>query len=184
MKKLILLLLFIPILSLGQDQTTVVGVKSTTKIVNERELVLSEASTNVRVPLTADLNNYTHILLVNIVLKNTQKIYYNVSFTNEYVATKKKNDYAYKPVQNLLELGFFEIVNPYVFDSKRFKKEPLYLKTIKKESYLYLYLIQRQGKGDDINTTIMIRDWKNKLIYSATHINVGLNDILAPLTDF
>ena len=91
---------------------------------------------------------------------------------------------AYEPVKNLLEMGVFEIVNPYVFDSKRFKKEPLYLKSIKKESYLYLYLIQSQGKGDDINTTFIIRDWKNKQIYNATHINTGLNEILAPLIDY
>ena len=72
MKKLILLLLFIPLVSIGQDQTTIVGVKSTTKIVNERELVLSEASTNVRVPLTADLSNYTEILIVKGVLMNKE----------------------------------------------------------------------------------------------------------------
>ena len=29
-----------------------------------------------------------------------------------------------------------------------------------------------------------VRDWKNKLIYSATHINTGLNEILAPLIDY
>jgi len=49
---------------------------------------------------------------------------------------------------------------------------------------LYLYLTQNVGRGDDINTSIVVRDWKNKLIYSATHINTGLNEVLAPLIDY
>ena len=39
-----------------------------------------------------------------------------------------------------------------------------------------LYLRQGKGRGDDINTTFIIRDWKNKIIYNATHINTGLNE--------
>ena len=186
MKKLILLLLFIPLVSFGQDEVTVVqsktSISSETNI--ENELVLSDEKTTIKTPLTADLSNYTHLLLVSISIKNTAKHLSNLSFTNEFNRDTNKNDYAYKPVKNLLEMGVFEIVNPYEFDSKRFKKEPLYLKSIIKESYLYLYLIQREGKGDDVNTTFIIRDWKNKQIYNATHINTGLNEILAPLIDY
>ena len=75
-------------------------------------------------------------------------------------------------------------MNPYEVDKKRFKKNLTFLKTIKNESYLYLYL--RQGKAEEmtVNTTFIIRDWKNKIIYNATHINTGLNEILAPLIDY
>jgi hypothetical protein len=81
-------------------------------------------------------------------------------------------------------LSVLEIINPYEFDRRRFKKDRNYLKEIKKETYLYLYLTQNVGRGDDINTSIVVRDWKNKLIYSATHINTGLNEVLAPLIDY
>ena len=65
MKKLILLLLFIPLVSIGQDDVTVVAVKSETKINTniENELVLSDEKTTIKTPLTADLSNYTHLLV-------------------------------------------------------------------------------------------------------------------------
>ena len=188
MKKLLLLLLLIPLVSFGQDEVTVVqsktSISSETNI--ENELVLSDEKTTIKTPLIADLSNYTHLLLVKVNLKLDNKGFPKSKFTDELFSNYKSHmsKLAYEPVKNLLEMGVFEIVNPYVFDSKRFKKEPLYLKSIKKESYLYLYLIQSQGKGDDINTTFIIRDWKNKQIYNATHINTGLNEILAPLIDY
>ena len=73
--------------------------------------------------------------------------------------------------------------NPYEFDKKRFKKEPNYLKQLKKNLFIFIYS-QSKVRGDDINTTFIIRDWKNKQIYNATHINTGLNEILAPLIDY
>ena len=188
MKKLILVLLFIPLVSFGQDEVTVVqsktSISSETNI--ENELVLSDEKTTIKTPLTADLSNYTHLLLVNVKVKILLKGYtFSDTFTdNRYVSPKWRNELAYKPVEDLLEMGAFEIVNPYEFDSKRFKNNPLYLKSIKKESYLYLYLIQSQGRGDDINSTFIIRNWKNKIIYNSTHINTGLNEVLAPLIDY
>ncbi len=86
--------------------------------------------------------------------------------------------------EEYLGLSAFTIMNPFKVDKKRFKKDSNFLKTIKNESYLYLYLKQGKGKGDDINTTFIVRDWKNKQIYNATHINTGLNEILAPLIDY
>ena len=188
MKKLILLLLFVPLVGFGQEEVTVVqsktNISSETNI--ENELVLSDEKTTIKTHLTADLSNYTHLLLVKVNLKiNDNSGFSSYNFTDELFHNKFwMNKLSYELVKNLLEMGVFEIVNPYVFDRKRFKKEPLYLKSIKKESYLYLYLIQSQGKGDDINTTFIIRDWKNKQIYNSTHINTGLNEILAPLIDY
>ena len=126
------------------------------------------------------------MLLVKVNLKFESKGFPGYKFTDELFDNYKsfQSTLGYGPVRNLLEMGVFEIVNPIGFDYRRYKKEPLYLKSIKKESYLYLYLIQRQGRGDDINTTFIIRDWKNKQIYNATHINTGLNEILSPLIDY
>ena len=174
MKKLLLILLFIPLVSFGQDDVTVVAVKSETKINTniENELVLSDEKTTIKTPLTADLGNYTHLLIVD---------YTYPSFRNIVFDSSKQGN---ESLKQTLSLSVFEIMNPFEVDKKRAKKEPNFLKTIKNESYLYLYIRQGKGRGDDVNTTIIVRDWKNKQIYSATHINTGLNEILAPLIDY
>ena len=186
MKKLILLLLFIPLISFGQDKLIIqskTNVSSSTNI--ENELVLSDLKTTIKTPLTADLSVYTHILLVDVNIYSFQGyLTQNARYGSGKIAMNWRNLYGYQPIQQLLSLSFFEIINPFEFDKKRFKKNNNYLKTIKKESYLYLYLAQSKGRGDDINTTIIVRDWKNKQIYNATHINTGLNEVLAPLIDY
>ena len=61
MKKLLLLLLFIPLVSFGQDEVTVIqsktNISSSTNV--ENELVLSDEKTTIKTPFTADLSNYT-----------------------------------------------------------------------------------------------------------------------------
>ena len=187
MKKLLLLLLFIPLMTFGQEDITVV--QSKTSISNEtnieNELVLSSEKTTIKTPLAADLSNYTHLALVKVNMHYTfttsLNTYNRFSENGHY---KDSNRIGYEPVEMLLSLSVLEIINPYEFDRRRFKKDRNYLKEIKKETYLYLYLTQNVGRGDDINTSIVVRDWKNKLIYSATHINTGLNEVLAPLIDY
>tara|TARA_R110002153_G_scaffold172895_1_gene325682 strand:- start:287 stop:808 length:522 start_codon:yes stop_codon:yes gene_type:complete len=173
MKKLVLVLLLIPILSFGQDPV-VVAVKTQTNSFSstdvENELVLSNEKTTIKTPLTADLSNYTHLLLVDATLGSDNWYFNHISQFNK--------------LEQLLSLSVFEVMNPYKVNKKRWKKEPYFLKTIKIESYLYMYVNQSQGRGDDVNTTFIIRDWKNKQIYNATHINTGLNEILAPLIDY
>ena len=181
MKKLILLLLFIPILSLGQDQTTIVGVKSTTKIVNERELVLSEASTNVRVPLTADLSNYTEILIVKGVLMNKEFKYNSWAELGGGVVNPISNKKTYNEIQDVLSMSLFEVKNPHEVKPSRARKEPEFLKTIKGPTYLYLYYSESSGRGDDINTIVVLRDFNNKVLYAANHINVGIDEALSPI---
>ena len=183
MKKVLLVLLIIPLMTFGQDDITVV--QSKTSISNktniENELVLSSEKTTIKTPLTADLSNYTHLALVKI---NTHITGYSRIVFSEQFNNKTSNTKGCVPVGKLLSMSVLEIINPYEFDRRRFKKDRNYLKEIKKETYLYLYLTQNVGRGDDINTSIVVRDWKNKLIYSATHINTGLNEVLAPLIDY
>ena len=185
MKKLILLLLFIPLVSFGQNDVTVVAVKSETNVSSkttiENELVLSDEKTTIKTPLTADLSNYTHLLLVDVSVQMSNGSPY---FTGDIDRFSFQKGNGYTQIADNLNLSIFNIMNPYKIDKKRFKKESYFLKTIKNESYLYLYLKQGSGRGDDVNTTFIIRDWKNKQIYNATHINTGLNEILAPLIDY
>jgi hypothetical protein len=182
MKKLILLLLFIPLVSFGQDEVTILqsktNISSSTNI--ENELVLSDEKTTIKTPLTADLSNYTHLLLVDVSIKGG----YNEGYTADSSNFTHVKGRGYTEIAKNLNLTIFNIMNPYKIDKKRFKKESFFLRTIKNESYLYLYLKQGKGRGDDVNTTFIIRDWKNKILYNATHINTGLNEILAPLIDY
>ena len=191
MKKLLLILLFIPLVSFGQCECVngydcnwnecgegTTSVKIETKVETEvnnvtrvaRPLVLSDEKTTIKTPLTADLSNYTHMLLVD----------YKLSRGGSFVAYGLEAG----KIQETLSLSVFEIMNPFKVDKKRARKELNFLKTIKNESYLYLQIRQSKGRGDDVNTTFIIRDWKNKIIYNATHINTGLNEILAPLIDY
>ena len=162
MKKLILLL-FIPLVSFGQNQKTYVKSVS----VDENELALSEQSSNIKTPLNADLSNYTHLLLVKVDLLE------GFSSIGDY-----------NKIESILNLSAFEIMNPWNVDKSKFRKNETFLKTRKNESYLYLYIVEVEGKGDDVNTSIVVRDWRNKIIYNASHINTGLNEILAPLIDY
>jgi len=175
MKKYLLLLLFIPFASFSQENITVVqnktSVNSSTNV--ENELVLSNENSTIKTPLTADLSNYTHLLIVDSTLGWGNPI-------NRFGMDKQEA----KNLENLLSLTVFEIMNPYEVKKSRAKKEPNFLKTLKDESYLYLYVRQGKGRGDDVNTSIIVRDWKNKIIYSASHINTGLNEILSPLIDY
>jgi len=201
MKKLLFLLVFIPLISFSQVKpinpglystypdkpnvtkvNTRVNATATTNFTKENELVLSEEKTNVKTPLTADLSNYTDILLVNISLKNDDySKWHDTDMLNHLPHINSK---AYIPVKDILSLSVFKIQNPIEIDRKKFKKDRYFLKSIKKDSYLYLILKQTKGRGDDVNSSIIVRDYKNKIIYNATHINTGLNEILAPLIDF
>ena len=154
MKKLLLLLLFIPLMSFGQDVNLNVNKK------NEK--------TSIKTPLTADLSNYTHLLLIKSIIIN-----------NDGIQSDEPNI-----IENLLSLSVFEIMSPLRVSYRKWKKSSTFLKTMKNESYLYIYIHQAINPGLDVNTTFIIRDWKNKTIYNATYLNTGLNEILAPLIDF
>ena len=139
MKKLILLLLFIPLVSFGQCEciygydcnynpctTGSTSVKVETKVETEvnnvtrvaRPLVLSDEKTTIKTPLAADLSIYTHILIADV--------------TNKY---GDMNKFEAEELEEMLSLTIFEIMNPYKVHKKRSKKEPNFLKTMKGEPY-------------------------------------------------
>ena len=174
MKKLLIILtllsnycIYSQIQRQAQVQATSVNVSSTT--IQQRELVLSEPSTIVNVPLQVDLNNYEKLLLVDI--------------------TSKISPSTVKSVYNLYEERLLssplKIVNPVKFDKKKFKENRMFLRDIKDPKSLYLYYVRSQGSGnDDIITTVIIRDYQNKVIYSVIHKNIGVPEILLPITGF
>ena len=174
MKKLLIILtllsnycIYSQIQRQAQVQATSVNVSSTT--IQQRELVLSEPSTIVNVPLQVDLNNYEKLLLVDIksIGLSTEKYLYNL-------------------YEERLLSSPLKIVNPVKFDKKKFKKNRMFLRDIKDPKSLYFYYVRSQGSAgnDDIITTVIIRDYQNKVIYSVTHKNMGFNEILLPITGF
>ena len=47
--------------------------------------------------------------------------------------------------------------------------------------FIYIILIKEGSGNDDITTTVILRDYQNKVIYSSIHYNVGIPEILYPL---
>lgn len=157
------------------NQGTNVGTKVnvTNSTVNERELVLTEPKTEIKVPLEVDLNNYTHLLLVDVTTGN----YENVG------VFRSKIDY--KRLENQLMSSPLTIMNPVKVSKKKFKKNPIFLRETKDPNYVYLYYLSRKGSGNDnVVTSIILRDYQNKIIYSSIHYNVGIPEILYPLIGF
>jgi hypothetical protein len=150
-----------------QAQAQATSVKVQTTNITRRPLVLSPEKTDIKTPIEVDLNNYTHLALVDInSLNRRSKSIYNL--------------YADRLLSSPLT-----IVNPIVVDKRRWKKSPLFLKNEKNPDWLYLYYTRQGGSGnDDVNTTVIVRDYKNNIIYSASHTNTGIPQILYPLIGF
>ena len=182
-----------PIIAFSQNTQTQVNatqVNTSTKVnvVNERDLVLSEKSTKVFTEFPDDMSMYTDILIVDATLHYPAYIRpANPSLGWVEAQMPEKFMYAWlapDKIQNILSGTVFNIQNPRLINKKAAKKNLKFLQEIKNESYLYLYVRQSKGKGDDINTSFMLRDYNRKLIYRATGVNVGLDEILEPLFNF
>jgi len=92
MKKLLLILLFIPVLLFSQVQQV--------NVRNERNLSLSPEKIKVRTPISVDLYNYTHIAIVDVDISNPG--YPKKQWTNVYADRLKQspltilNPYSYQ----------------------------------------------------------------------------------------
>jgi hypothetical protein len=195
MKKLILFLIIIPFAaksqttdgsfdySLPQDNTINVNVK-TEKSSNEQmtdafkagaanraaraaeAAAMSDASTTIKVPLEVDLNNYTHLALVTVDKFDWLWGGYN---TKLVVKDFVKN----------LTASPLTIVSP-IDEKKKFRKNRQHLKDNRNADWIYLYYSERK-EGVDNNKSLILRDYKNKVLYSALHINTAINEVLYPL---
>ena len=125
---------------------------------------MTPANTTTITDFQRDLNDFTSIALVDI---------------NSFQGRKKKTYYVYS---ERLSGSIFDIINPTI-DKKKFKNNPLYLKNEKNEDWLYLYYT-RKKEGINVVTTVLLRDYENNVVYSAKHINVGIPEILFPITSY
>ncbi len=182
MKKLLLILLIFPLSIFSQVQQNNVQVnlnnqKSSAEIINEgrqtainRAKAMDKASTIIKIPVTVDFNNYTHIALVGVDY-----------WVRGWGIRNHKG--AYKKVKELLSYSFLEIINPAEEDKKKFKENPMFLRRIKDPNWLYVYY-KDEFVGVNTVSSLVIRDSKNKILYSAIHTNTTSAEIFSPLTDF
>lgn len=171
MKKLLIILLLLPLASFGQQkqaQAVVNKISVDNTSVVQRALVTTEPTTKIVVPLEVDFNNYTHLAMVDFKSIGT---------------TKPKK--LYKLYEERLSSTPLILLNPFEVDKNKAKKDKTFLKRIKDPKYLYLYYFRSQGSGNDnIGTRVIVRDYKNKILYSANHTNVDMGEILYPFIGF
>ena len=148
--------------------------KSYSEVANEAQTAraataaaMSEPSTVIKTPIEVDFNNFTTIALVGI--GNIGGIY----------GTKS----SYKAVAKALEFSPITVMNPIEENKKKFKKNKMFLRETKDPNWLYVY-VKFSMSGVNSIKSLVIRDSKNKVLYSVSHTNVPLVEVMSPLVDF
>ena len=193
MKKL-LLLLFIPLVSFGQEDVkiTVKKEKSFSESFNDglkagaavksanaqaskaraaASAAMNESSVNVIVPLKVDVNNYNQIALVGIT--------YAISTSGAKVSGKSQ----YANFANLFLNSPLTLINPYKLDRKRARKNNRFLREIKDPKTLYVYY-DTSMVGVNSHRMLIVRDYQNKIIYRAKAINIDKAELVDPFVYF
>ena len=171
MKKLLLILLFIfvPMVSFGQIQSQVIEENLQRTTVKKQTVVL-KSSTKIITPKTVDFKDYSHLALVTI--------------NNLGASTKGW----YRIYQERLLGSQLVILNPFKVDEKKAAYDHNFLKTIENPKYLYLDYYRSNGAESDPTgtriTKIIVRDYKNNILYSVEHTNVAMKETLCPFINF
>ena len=159
----------------GQAQSTKVNVSS--KTIVERDLVLSDAVSNILTPLSVNLNNYTDILIVKANLRGSTC----QGLTNPTWFYDNKMSFSY--IDELLMMSSLNVQNPYLINKKNARKNNTFLRDVKNAEYLYLYISESKGKGDDVNLQVIVKNHKNKTVYKSSNTNLSLTDAIMFLTE-
>ena len=195
MKKLILLLLILPIISFGQVQVQNNYSTQATDFIRQNSqnaiskmyimmenqhnrlqdtlkepILMSLAGQEIKVPLTSDLNNYTTIALVGVTYVHPS-------------GKKSSNRGTYRNFEQLLLKSPFTILNPATYDKKKFRKNSRFLRDIKNDDWLYLYF-RLSDEGVNSIKSIIVRNSQNRIIYNSLTTNVTLEETLSPIVDF
>ena len=138
MNKLFIFLFFISFSAIGQTQN---------------QITLLPSKTEIKTPITVDLNNYTHIVSSNLLNKN-----FNL----------------FNPLK---------VITPKTYDPKTYKKlcgkkwrcneGDDYLFKIKNPKWLYMIESTKTLENNRI-VILIVKDYQNKIIYHATHRNTGI----------
>lgn len=135
----------------------------------KRVEAMSEPSTEVKVPIEVDLYNYTHIAIIDATFASTYSKYADSS--------------SYRKTAETLGNSPLSIINPREYDKKKFKKNKRFLRDIKNPDWIYLYYTESIVGFDEIKS-LVLRDYKNKIIYNVSTINVSQDEIVSPIVNF
>ena len=167
----ILTLLFITTVANAQSKTAAASSsRVSVNNISERALVLSEKEINVTTELVSNITDYKSIYIVEAMM---------------FMPDWDRFAYSRTPVKNLtgmLKSSRFEIVNPYEYSNRKFNKDKYFLRDIKDDNAIYLYLNQSRGKGDDLNTSLILRNSEGETLFKANFINAGMNEVLDVIT--
>lgn len=139
MKRTLFLILLISSNIYSQD----ISVKTDSDI----NITRDNSEKNIRVPMPDDMSKYTHIAIIDI----DPGIYKQAE---------------YRRTQKALMSSTKIIVNPFEYDKSKARKDHSFLKTIKNETWLYLYF--DNGWTD---YGIILRDYNGNVIYAANYKN-------------
>jgi macrodomain Ter protein organizer (MatP/YcbG family) len=120
--------------------------------------------TNVNITKQRELVLKPESKTINVPLVTDLTNYKNIVLSVEGWS-RKANE---KDIRNALKQSIF------IVEKKDFKKG----KTKMKDDTLYFFW-NRSNDNDDRTTTIIVRDYKMKVLYSASHTNVGRAEMLA-----
>ena len=197
MKRLLLILLCLPMIGFGQTQNINVNVKKNqsfsesfnegikagaaanqaraAKTAAEAEAekariakaeAMSAIGAEIIVDLEVDLNDYTHLALVNIVYADKN---------NKKYSGKDQ----YKRFKGLFSSSPLTVINPYDEDIRRAFKNNQFLKETKNPSWLYVYY-ETSVVGVDSHRSFVVRDSENKIIYRGKYVNTPKSDMVSP----
>ena len=160
----------IPTYNSPSETESVVSTKVSVVNEDERELVLSEKEINILIELPSNIDQYNTIYIVDAYLWNDT--YNNSSYAKWTAGYLKK----------ILISSSLEVIEPVSYDKQGWKKDPYFLRNIKNDKGIYLYLNQTKGRGDDVNSTLILRNSQKEILFKANFVNAGMNEILDVLT--
>jgi hypothetical protein len=145
-----------------QEGVQTVGVK--------KQTIVLASSTKIITPKTVDFKDYSHLALVTI--------------NNLGASTKGW----YRIYEERLSASPLVVLNPFKVDEKKAIYDHNFLKTVENPKYLYLdYYRSKGGENDPPETRInkiIVRDYKQKVLYSVEHKNGTIKEVLSPFINF
>ena len=201
MKRLLLILLCLPMIGFAQTQNINVNVKKTpsfSESFNEgmkagaaaktaraaqtaaaaeaekariaRAEAMSASNIDIKTPLEVDLNNYTHIALINVIFCDN-------------LGTQSSDKKTYTIMENSLSDSPLIILNPYKENRRKFKKDKKFLRDTKSPQWLYFYYTKSIQGVDEIRR-VVVRDSENKTLFNVTTRNTPFDQTVEPFVFF
>ena len=131
---------------------------------------MSASNIDIKTPLEVDLNNYTHIALIN------------VTYCDNF-GTQSSDKHTYTDMENSLSDSPLIILNPYKENSRKFKKDQKFLRDTKNPQWLYFYYTKSIQGVDEIRR-VAVRDSENKTLFNVTTRNTPFDQTVEPFVFF